>query len=163
MVKRFSIYLTFATCASFTLILTAIGLLIIEYKRGTVQEIYDSSLVSDFFCWLVSFVHLVCGKNGRRSRGSRGVGCVVLHKAAGTFFGKFWVKIFWEHSLSVVIVFSNNFNDIYPMFLENSHDWLSNCYPFDHRHYLLLPLGKSAEVLIRLSENGKQPFGDHRR
>lgn len=44
MSKRFSLYLTFATCAASTLVLTAIGLLIIEYKRGTVQEIYDSSL-----------------------------------------------------------------------------------------------------------------------
>lgn len=48
MVKRFSVYLSFATCSSFMLVLTAIGLLVIEYKRGTVQEIYDSSLVGSF-------------------------------------------------------------------------------------------------------------------
>ncbi|KAI6184888.1 hypothetical protein M3Y97_00645100 [Aphelenchoides bicaudatus] len=47
MVKRFSIYLTFASCASFMLVLTAVGLLVIEYKRGTVQEIYDSSVCEE--------------------------------------------------------------------------------------------------------------------
>ncbi|KAI6221721.1 hypothetical protein M3Y95_00991900 [Aphelenchoides besseyi] len=44
MTKRCSYYLTFATCASFSLLLTTFSLLLIEYKRGTIQEIYESSL-----------------------------------------------------------------------------------------------------------------------